>query len=196
MSPSTASSQISTTAAAAVWLRMRAPMETPRAPYSAVDTTNPAATRTPVAVEVDVDAAGVQPRHGDRRRDGERQQAHQCAGERVGDELGDHDVAPAGRGEEGGGDRLVPVLAGHAEHAEQDGDEGDDGGRAADDLDQAVGSERVVALSSRRALRMAMVTRPATTGAAQMPATNVRVVRCLSSSVRTRRFMTSLLRWW
>ena len=99
-----------------------------------------------VAVEVDVDPAGVQPRHGDRRRDGEGQQAHQCAGERVGDELGDHDVAAAGRGEEGGGDRLVPVLTGHPEHAEQDGDEGDDGGRAADDLDQAVGSERVVAL--------------------------------------------------
>ena len=98
-------------------------METPRAPYSAVDGDQPGRHPDAFAVEVDVDPAGLEPWHGDRHRDGERQQAHQCTGERVGDELGDHDVAAAGRGEERGGDRLVPVLAGHSEHAEQGGDE-------------------------------------------------------------------------
>ena len=44
-------------------------------------------------------------------------------------------------------------------------------------------------------LRMAIVMNPATTGAAAMPAMKVRVVRCLSSSVRMRRFMTWLLGW-
>ena len=67
MIPSTASSQVSTTATATVWLRRMAPTATPRAPYSAVDATNPAATRTQSPVDLDVDPAGVQPRHGDRR---------------------------------------------------------------------------------------------------------------------------------
>src|SRR3954454_6802326 len=44
MSPSTTSSQTSTTAAAVVWLRSKAPTETPRAPYRATDTIRPAAT--------------------------------------------------------------------------------------------------------------------------------------------------------
>src|SRR4051794_11733631 len=44
MIPSTASSHTSTAAQAAVWLRINAPIETPRAPNNAHDATTPAAT--------------------------------------------------------------------------------------------------------------------------------------------------------
>ena len=95
-------------------------MATPSAPYSAVDDDQPGRHPT-VGREADVDPAGSS--HGTAIAAETRgKHADQSAGERVGGELGDHHIAPAGRGEEGGGDRLVAVLAGHPEHAEQDGE--------------------------------------------------------------------------